>query len=284
MNPLRYIYYCLGPKGRLWVRKTVYFPIDLFDGMTGRRDDMTPKKGDIYVGSGDFREQGRRFVRLLRDLACLRPDHTVLDVGSGIGRLAVALTEYLSPEGHYEGFDVVRKGVDWCDSHITPRFPNFSFRFVNLRNDLYNHDTKDEARNYAFPYGDNTFDCVVLTSVFTHMMPADVENYIGQINRVMKPSGKCLATFFIVDDDVRKQMEQGKAYFRFTNDYKSYLLLSDKVKEANIAYPIETIWQFARQHGLTIEQSYRGSWTGLVPEAQARDFQDILIFSKNTDQ
>ena len=49
------------------------------------------------------------------DLGGLKPEHRVLDIGSGIGRVAIPLTEYLNEKGSYEGFDVVELGVNWCN-------------------------------------------------------------------------------------------------------------------------------------------------------------------------
>lgn len=41
-----------------------------------------------------------------------------MDIGSGIGRTAVPLTKFLNPDARYEGFDVVKKGVKWCNAKI----------------------------------------------------------------------------------------------------------------------------------------------------------------------
>lgn len=57
-------------------------------------------------------------------------------MGCGIGRMAIPLTEYLSEEGSYEGFDVVRRGVKWCQENITTRCPNFRFRLADVYNEL----------------------------------------------------------------------------------------------------------------------------------------------------
>src|SRR4051794_26342926 len=55
----------------------------------------------------------------------LRRDEDVLDVGCGIGRTAIPLTEYLSEHGSYRGFDISRESIEWCSREITSRFPNF---------------------------------------------------------------------------------------------------------------------------------------------------------------
>jgi ubiquinone/menaquinone biosynthesis C-methylase UbiE len=119
----------------------------------------------------------------------------VLDIGSGIGRVAIPLTEYLSEEGRYEGFDVVEKGVQWCQTHITRQFPNFQFQYIPLNNDLYRSDGQD-ATQFSFPYPDDQFDLIVVNSVFTHMLPEEVDNYLGEIRRVLETDWQVLCFLF----------------------------------------------------------------------------------------
>jgi 2-polyprenyl-3-methyl-5-hydroxy-6-metoxy-1,4-benzoquinol methylase len=121
----RKLYYALPPAVRFMARRLYYLPIDTWENLTGQRDALTPPRGMIYTGSGAFRKQGKELVERFVKLAGLQPHHAVLDIGSGIGRVAIPLTEYLSEEGRYEGFDVVEKGVQWCQAHITQQFPNF---------------------------------------------------------------------------------------------------------------------------------------------------------------
>jgi SAM-dependent methyltransferase len=194
----RQIYYALSPRMRLLARRLFYLPIDMLEGISGKRDTLTPPRGMIFVGSGDFKAQGQIMLAQLVTLAGLQPHEQVLDVGSGIGRVAVPLTQYLNKAGSYEGIDIVRTGVDWCQRKISRVHANFRFTHIDLKNDLYNLSTEQEAKGFVFPYTDNRFDVVFLFSVFTHMMPDDTANYLQQIARVMKPGGRCLATFFLL--------------------------------------------------------------------------------------
>ena len=256
------------------VRRIVYYPIDVYDGIMGRRNEMVPPKGMIYVGAGDFVAQGKRLRELVVKHTDFTPDGTLLDVGCGIGRLAIALTDFISPSGSYYGFDIVKDGIDWCEKKVASRFPNFHFRHIDLHNDLYNLSTDDEACNFRFPYPSNTFDAVVLTSVFTHMVPADVQNYLHQIAQVMKPGGKCFATFFILNDHAEAEMAAGKAYFNFKHRFDGYALLSRKVKEADVAFDQSNLLQMIDNAGLKAERIICGQWCNFP---QAEDFQDIVI-------
>src|SRR5262245_26256385 len=47
----------------------------------------------------------------------LRPEHRVLDIGSGIGNLALGLVDYL--RGGYDGIEIHAGAVSWCQRAIT---------------------------------------------------------------------------------------------------------------------------------------------------------------------
>ena len=277
MSLLRNIYYLLSPSMRLAARRVWFFPSDCWSRITGKRDGMVPPKGMIYVGAGNFTKQGNDMLKLLVKYAELKPNASVLDIGCGIGRLAVPLTKFLNEKGSYDGFDIVKMGIDWCNKHISPKYPNFKFLHIDLKNDLYNDKTEDEAYKFIFPYQDDSFDCIVLTSVFTHMMPDDVDNYLNQIARVMRSNGKCLVTFFLVNDEVLKKMDNEETHFVFKHSYGNYLLMDKNVKEANIAYEESFLQRIYDKYNLKREAVYYGQWSN---SDKFISFQDVVILSK----
>jgi len=280
MNIGRKIYYALSPVWRRRVRRAVYFPYDAWMSLTHRRDPMVPPKGKVFIGSGDFVGQGKHIASMLTSLTGLEPDMAVLDVGCGIGRAAVALTSVLSDKGRYEGFDIVREGIDWCRERITPRYPNFRFTHVDLRNDLYNLSTDAEAADFRFPYPDASFDRVLLTSVFTHMMPDDMCNYLHEIHRVLRPGGVCLATYFVLDTETGRRMKAGQTYFNFRHDFGHYRLLDANVREADVAFCDSWLMKAFAEASLTPEAICQGTWAG-APADKAPDFQDVVILRKS---
>lgn len=273
----RRLYYWLSPDMRRLARRLVYFPFDLWDTITGKRLPMVPPRGMIFTGSGDFVSSGKQLVDLCIIQTQLQPHHQVLDVGCGIGRLAVALTSYLNNQGTYSGFDVVNDGIQWCKQEITSRFPNFQFIHTPLRNDLYNLSTSQRAEQFVFPYANNSFDLVVLTSVFTHMQPAEVQHYLKEIKRVLKPGGKCLATFFVIDEETITQIEHRPDVMQFEYEYENYYLHDEKVKDANIAFKWNALQQMSSNADLSINTFNKGWWRG-TERSNSFNFQDVLIF------
>lgn len=275
---LRSIYYSISPKSRFIVRKIYYYPIDLFEFICGRKNKYVPNKGDIFIGSGDFLAQGKHHLELLNKYADLNENHSVLDIGCGIGRAAVALTQYLSEEGKYEGFDVVEKGILWCKKHITRDFPNFNFQYIPLNNDLY-HFTDKKAEEFVFPYANNSFDTIFLFSVFTHMQPLEVQNYFNEIQRVLKPGGKCLATFFLYDEQIEKGISNTENKINFPYERGNYKLMNEKVPSANIAFKETYINEMIEVSHLKLKNKIYGTWANRANN-DLFDFQDILVFEK----
>lgn len=99
---------------RYLIRRTYYFPVDIKDKLSGNSHPYIPSRGKIFTGSAvdarKYLKEARHQVDLLKRYAGLTPHGSVLDVGSGLGRTAIALSEFLSKEAQYEGFDVVEKG------------------------------------------------------------------------------------------------------------------------------------------------------------------------------
>lgn len=273
---LRKIYYSVSPNLRFLLRKTYYFPIDFYEGITGKRGKNTPKKGDIFIGSGDFVKQGKAQIHLLKTYIDLKPSDNVLDIGCGIGRTAVPLTEILDKTSFYEGFDAVKKGIDWCNENIKSKFPNFNFSFTPLRNTLYNK-SEANAATFKFPYEENNFDKAFLFSVFTHMKLDDIQNYLNEIHRVLKPDGACLATFFTYTKNDQLENFPG---FKFPFKRDGYRLLDENVEEANIAIDMDILEGMITNSGLKMERKIDGYWKDLTKDKKDINFQDIIILKK----
>lgn len=272
---LRKLYYLLSPNLRLAARKLYFLPIDMYESITGKRGKYEPRKGDIYIGSGDFVRQGLHQVDLLKRYVDLQVSDSVLDIGSGIGRTAIPLTTYLNKDGKYEGFDVVEKGVKWCNKTIKKDYPNFNFTYVALNNDLYNNSAQ-KAKEFTFPYQDKVFDKSFLFSVFTHMQVEDIDHYFGEIARVTRSGGLCLATFFLYDAKSEEAISK-QEHFSFPVNKNGYRLMDAQVKAANIAVSMDKLNAMIADKPLRIVKIVNGYWNASVSKHNDNTFQDMVI-------
>jgi SAM-dependent methyltransferase len=264
-----------------WLRRAgqaYYLPLELRDRMLGRYDPLVPPRWLHFVGGGDFVAMGRNFLRHFIELAGLRPAEDVLDIGCGVGRMARPLTGYLDQEGSYRGFDIVPEGIAWCRRHITPYYPHFQFQHANIYNAEYNRGGFLRAGEFIFPYPDNSFDFAFATSVFTHMLPVDVANYLAQIRRVLRPGGRCLLTFFILNDEAHALMAGSGSLFNFAYDAGGCFTTTPNRPEAALAYQEAELRILLTRAGLALrEPLLYGSWCGREHYVEG---QDMLLAYK----
>lgn len=240
-----------------------------------RKPLVLPPGYQNAIGGGDYYEVGAEFLKYFVELAKIKPSDSILDVGCGYGRMAMALACYLNSLGRYEGFDIIPAEIEWCRNNITREYPNFKFQTADIYNKHYNPNGKYEAGFYDFPFISGSFDFVFLTSVFTHMTTYDVDNYLKEIFRVLKPGGKCLATFFLADGSMISRgsipngfnYRIGEMYLRNIND-----------PEAAICYNEAFIRKLYTKNGLTIKEPiHYGNWSG---REIFLSYQDIIISEK----
>ena len=270
-NHLRKIFYSMSPKWRFIIRRLYFLPQEL---LTNNRE-ICPPKGLIYTGSGDFLKQDIEW-KLFYIQNGLEQNHSFLDIGSGIGRIALGLKDFL--KGDYHGFEAMQVGVDWCQKNITPKYPNFYFEYVPIYNDLYNNNGIN-ASEYEFGYISNKFDFAVSISVFTHMIDKELENYLNQCNKVLKSKGILVATFFITNNGENATQEHLSSSFTFSFEYENYFLMDKNVKSANVCFKRKYLNNVINKNGFEIVKEIKGSWSG-HPKHHFLAFQDILVLKK----
>ena len=273
------------PPGIKKALKYVFYSIqDGITFITGKRKKGYPPKRLNFVGSSEFIKIGDEFLGYFKKYGKIKPHDTVLDIGSGIGRMALPLTRYLDcRQGKYCGFDIDKRGITWCVNNITPRYPNFHFDYVDIYNKYYNKKGKVRADEFAFPYDDKQFDFIFATSVFTHMLPGQIKRYLKEIKRVLKNDGKIFLTFFSIDDIAKRNMKKGNSYcdFSFTHETESNCLYSHKdMPEAETGYIEQWIIKQLQDMGIDDNLNiYHGSWSG---RDDSYSYQDIICARKRT--
>jgi SAM-dependent methyltransferase len=230
----------------------------------------------IFIGDGDYLEIAKALFRLFVELCGLKRSDRVLDVGSGQGRLAIPLTRYLR-RGSYDGIEIVAAGVEWCRQNFTTKYPNFQFHHADIFNKEYNPAGKSPASEYHFPFADNSFDFVFLTSVFTHLLPRDMENYFSEISRVMKPGGRSFITYFLLNRESLSLMGS-QPVLSFKYEMKGYRTIDTATPEVAIAYDQDYVTNLYKRYGFEIaEPIHFGNWSG---RQEFLPLQDIIVAVK----
>lgn len=252
-------------------------PQELFGSYTS----LIPPLGLMHdgpIGYQEFKENGEEFFRYYTGLCGLKPHEKMLDIGSGIGRKTFLLTDYLREPGCYEGLDVVKTGIDWCTERITRRNPSFRFQLIDVCNQHYNPAGRYKASEYEFPFADESFDFVVLASVFTHMLPDDVGNYLSETVRVLRRGGRCFISFFLLNEVSKGLLRAGKSSVGLAPGLAPYWVADASDPEAATGYEEDFILSLYAKHNLKITHPIQyGSWSG---RENFLSYQDLILAFK----
>jgi SAM-dependent methyltransferase len=203
----------------------------------------------------DFLSDGVGLARALT-LAGLQPNHSVLDLGCGLGRLALPLTQFLSNEGSYFGIDINLSGVAWCHENITIRYPNFQFAVINARNRNYRapheYGQEDLAHTWLPIPQERRFDVICAFSLFTHLKWEEVDWYFHKVSDRLANSGVFVGTFFLMSDDARLGIRNGKSLYDFDIDSEgpTYLLKGHDGYSRAISHDDRAVMLLANECGM----------------------------------
>lgn len=247
-------------------------------------DDLVPPVAMLHDGSSSqeqFIELGEKFTTfVLIPRTHLQPTAAVLDMGCGNGAVARALTQYLTAAGRYAGLDINARTIAWLQERYQ-RYPNFSFHHANVWNKLYNPGGEFQASTYQFPFESATFDLVLLKSVFTHMVPADVRSYLREISRVLRPGGRAAISYFLLNPESRLLIEQGRDVHQLKFEYEGDPLCriaNPEVPEAVTAHDEARIRAFYAEVGMQAVELSFGDWCG---RPTLLGHQDLIVAIKS---
>jgi SAM-dependent methyltransferase len=235
---------------------------------------MPPERG-VVMGTPSFRDVGTTFLGYFIEFGDLAPEHAVLDIGCGGGRMAAPLLYYLEG-GSYRGFDVHKNSIDWCLEAIAPLHPRFDFEFVDLDNPIYNQSDRSAA-DFVFPYNDDVFDFAIATSVFTHMFSKEVANYLHQAFRVLCPGGAFFCTAFLLTPSSTAEMTRNASAVKFTAEHQGSLINDPERPAGAVAHFAESFFALARMSGFIPERLIAGQWPG---SGAGVTKQDIVLLRK----
>lgn len=235
------------------------------------KKDLYPPPLFNYVGGEQFQELGQSYFDFLVNHGGVKPEHKILDIGCGIGRVAFHFIDYLNENAQYEGFDIVKYGPQWCNQKIARKYTVFTFRYVDIYNKEYNKNGKINANEFVFPYESGFFNFAFASSVFTHMLPDAVFQYLKQIQRILVDDGVFFGSFFILNPESEKYMKNSRFNFKRLNE--NYGVLSEENPEEAIAYNESYLKALFQASGFSIiPPIYYGEWSGRQGLVGGQDF------------
>lgn len=246
---------------------------DYFRRSVTGRSHWPPLSLRSFVGGGDFDEVGTWYVKELTGLGLLKPKAKILDIGCGCGRVAYAMAMddgIRKQEISYEGMDVDRAVVRWCEHHIASRNQRFHFYHADCFNPSYNPQGRVAATDYHFPHPQGSFDLILLSSVLTHVLEDELQHYLSEVARLLTPEGAAYSTFFLFNDrnEARAGLERHGIAFPFDLDRAAVNRL-DYPHNA-VAYPETFVRAIAKSYGLDVIEPTRYG------------IQDVLLFRRTS--
>ncbi len=125
--------------------------------------------------------RARAIRRETADLARIAPGDVVLDVGCGTGDLTLVAAERAGVAGRVHGIDAAPEMIAVARRKATRAGRAIDFQVAAVE---------------RLPFPDATFD-VALSSLMMHHLPDDLKRRgLGEIRRVLKPSGRLLVVDF----------------------------------------------------------------------------------------
>ena len=204
------------------------------------------------------------------DLCAIRSNASVLEIGCGCGRLSRAFGDYLVPGGCYDGMDVSADMIGWCQRHL--RRPNANFTWVDVYSPDQNPAGSVRAAALTFPYSDSRFDAAIVSSVFTHIMPDEIERYVSELARVLKLAGCCFVSAFLMDKPAEAAIASGATIFDFRYPIGPCLTFDRAHPEAGIACRKEWLLDLLERSGLEIKLTRNGTWRSVRSFEVSQDY------------
>jgi len=269
---------------------SLYIPLDRTHIRRTRNIRLIPNERNRRGGKYAYSEWAH-VIGIFQTLMFLhlqkKESNMILDIGCGTGLLGIASEPFLGQDGKYTGIDVMKKDIDFCREH----YPSANFEFIHLdvNNPAFAPAQKD--KKVKWPVESESIDLTTALSVWTHLSEEDALFYFKEISRVLKPDGKAIVTFFLLDETYRNSVgsrSRQEGRFHMTSQeqwifdksaYGSDAWLHPKwakVPESAIGVTEAGLDRLTSSSGMRLIDHHQGNWK----EVPGAFIHDVLIFRK----
>lgn len=245
-----------------------------------KAEDLPPIQFINIIGSDTYEHFKNSMCHTFSELARrfkLTSQSSILDIGSGCGRMAVPFSLLLD-EGRYYGVDTWKEGVAWCSQYLTGKNHHMNFTTIESRNNYYydkfRNDVDNDYHLRHVPTG--SIDLTFAISCFSHLIEKDCRAYFREVARVLKPDGAAYITGFVID----------KFFFEYVDRTGQHTSVKERETGCFHAYEGQdffggfTWWKWVQMFedaGLRIISHDVGSW---AEKPGALNYQDTFIVVK----
>jgi len=279
----------LPPRVNTWLRQlraAAYWGLEPIDYVTRKANHLErypPISLRRRVGFlTGFDGVPSEFVAYLKLLCGLGPTSRVLDMGCGCGLLELELEKVVT-RGECCAFDIHRPSINWAAKTIGSRSPHFRFLHADIHNEAYWPAGRLDARTFLAQLQEPPFEIIVAKSLFTHMLPDELQHYLDAVAANLSADGKAMLTFFLLNEDQARHEKSGRNQITFLPVVGEAIhrIRYQNAPTAAVAYQERSLVERLAAAGLQIVETRYGSWSG---REDGLSFQDILIVRRSTRQ
>jgi len=188
----------------------------------------------------------------------------------------VLARELRPPNGSYDGFDIVREGISWCQTHYEGRTPVPFAPRMSTSTTLYTTRMATRRRR--------SFTSRIPTAPLTSRSPrrssptfSRTPQTITQprLHACSRRGGRLPATWFLIDPG---RPPDPSAALSFSSTAGAALIADPAAPEPAVAYDVSWLRERLAEHGLRLSaRVFPGTWSG----RPGRSFQDLAVAERS---
>jgi SAM-dependent methyltransferase len=135
-----------------------------------------------------------------------------------------------------------------------------------------------EPTKASFPARSASTDVCALFSVFTHFYRSDIEHYLDEIRRVLRPGGVAVTTWFLFDEARLPHATSSAATYPMVHILDEVTRYTEEGNPLRaIAYDEGALRGMVHAARLEVLAIDRGTWAG----EPGRTFQDVVVLRRS---